>query len=152
MNYQTTLYNAFSGMSAPEKHGVIRFLLANTENASKKSIEEAVEYALKTKPSFGGFVLTAQVNQEIVAVIVANRTGMAAYNPSHIFVYLSVAPSFIDQEDLLQHFITKAISYSDGEVAMHVKPDNPALRVFHKLGFSAEYLELRLNKNASVAV
>jgi ribosomal-protein-alanine N-acetyltransferase len=149
MQFQTTLYNAFSGMTAPEKSAVVRFLQAHTENANKKSIEEAVEYALKNKPSFGGFVLTAQVNRQIIATIVANQTGMAAYSPGHLFVYVTVDQRYLKKEQLLQDFFHKAIDYANGDIAMHVKPDNPALQLFHKLGFSAEYLELRLHKKVS---
>lgn len=150
--YQTTLYNAFSGISPPDQSNIIRFLLEHSENDQRKSIEEAMEYALKNKPSFGGFVLTAQLDQTIVATIVANRTGMAAYSPGLLFAYAAIAPSLMAQKQLVEDFIRKAINLSDGEIAMHLKPSNPILSLFQQFGFASEYLELRLSKNASAAV
>ena len=144
MDYQYELYDAFSGMSSLEKSRVIRFLTENEGKTERDSIREAVEYAMKLKPSFGGFVMVARQKQKIIGVIVANRTGMEAYNPKNIFVFVTVGKKFLGQAAFVKCLIDQAIKYADGDIAMHVKSDNPALSIYQELGFKAQYLELRL--------
>lgn len=151
MVYQTTLFNAFTGISPVEKSAVVSFLCEHTENTSSRNVLEAVEYAVKHKPSFGGFVLTAEKEKQIVAAVVANCTGMEGYNPQNIFVFVSLHKKHRKDEALAKHLLQKAIRYADGEIALHVEPDNPALKTYQKMGFKAQYLELRLNKAEATA-
>ncbi|HQU60843.1 MAG: GNAT family N-acetyltransferase [Phaeodactylibacter sp.] len=145
MSYQFNLYDAFSGINAMEKSKVVHFLCGHNSHSNRQSILEAVEYAVKLKPSFGGFVLTAEIDRQIVGVVVANRTGMESYNPKNLFVFVSLHKDH-EEEALVEALLQKAIRYADGDVAMHVEPDNPALKLYQKLGFQAQYLELRLSK------
>ena len=39
-----------------------------------------------------------------------------------------------------------AIDNAQGNIALHVEPDNPAIKLYEKLGFTNKYLEMRLNK------
>ena len=112
-------------------------------------IREAVEYAVKDKPSFGGFILTVHKDRKIIGTVVANQTGMGGYNPSHIFVFVTLHKSYRKDKKLVQQMMSKAINYADGEIALHVEPDNPALQMYQELGFKAQFLELRLNKPQS---
>jgi ribosomal protein S18 acetylase RimI-like enzyme len=153
MSYQTTVYDAFTGISPMEKNMLVSFLHEHCENAdSPASIREAVEYALKTKPSFGGFILVVRQRHQILAAIVANRTGMEGYSATNIFVYAGFHPECRSNETLIHDAMQKAIGYADGDIAMHVEPNNPALKLYQKLGFSAQYLELRLNKKSKSIV
>ncbi len=145
MPYQFTLYDAYSGINAMEKSKVVHFLCGHNSHASRQSIQEAVEYAVKLKPSFGGFILTAEKDRQIVGAIIANRTGMESYNPKNIFVFVSLHEDFQD-EALIEALMQRAIRHADGDVAMHVEPDNPALKLYQKLGFQAQYLELRFSR------
>jgi ribosomal protein S18 acetylase RimI-like enzyme len=40
----------------------------------------------------------------------------------------------------------RAIELADGDIALHVEPDNPARILYEKLGFTNKYLEMRLKK------
>lgn len=146
MSYQFQLCDAFSGVSPMEKSHIIRFLTEHEGESQRDSIREAVEYAVKLKPSFGGFVLVARQEQQIVGVVVANRTGMEAYNPKHIFVFVTLHKKHKKDKGLVKQLVDQATKYADGDIAMHVKPDNPALHLYKELGFKAQYLELRLPK------
>jgi ribosomal protein S18 acetylase RimI-like enzyme len=152
MAYQLNIYDAFSGMNPMEKDRIIRFLNAFESDNKRENIAEAVEYAVKLKPSFGGFVLTAEQDDQIVGAIVANRTGMGSYNPNHILVFVTLHQDFREDEALTKRLIQKAIQHAKGDIAMHVKPDNPALQLYEKIGFKAQYLELRLSKKDISAV
>lgn len=142
----TTLYNAFTGISLAEKSALVSFLYQHNKNADKQDIYEAVEYAVKLKPSFGGYVLIAKQNQQIVGAIVANRTGMQGYNPNNLFVFISFDEAYIEDETIIPYLMQKAIDYADGDIALHVEPDHPAIKLYQKLGFQSEYVELRLQK------
>ena len=40
----------------------------------------------------------------------------------------------------------KAIEVTNGDIALHCEPDNPAKFLYEKLGFTSKYLEMRLIK------
>ena len=40
----------------------------------------------------------------------------------------------------------KATELTKGDIALHVEPDNPAKKLYEKLGFTNKYLEMRLSK------
>ncbi len=39
--------------------------------------------------------------------------------------------------------MTQALTMTQGGVALHVEPDNPARKLYEKLGFTHKYLEMR---------
>jgi ribosomal protein S18 acetylase RimI-like enzyme len=42
--------------------------------------------------------------------------------------------------------MSTAIGMAEGDIALHVEPDNPAKILYEKLGFTSKYLEMRLKK------
>ena len=46
-----------------------------------------------------------------------------------------------------KQLMQKAIDSADGNIALHVEPENPAVHLYKKLGFTNKYLEMRLVKN-----
>ena len=95
-------------------------------------------------------VIVSEENR-IVGAIVVNQTGMEGFSPNYICVYVTVEDDHDQRDVVLFHLLQKAIEHTNGDIAMHVKPDNPALRVYEKLGFEARYLELRLDKKRVIA-
>lgn len=151
MSRQTTTYNAFTGMSPLEKNALVDFICENAGGASRRDVQEALDYALKRKPSFGGFIITVSENKRLLAAIVVNQTGMEGYNPNNICVYIAVAKKCAQQEAVLQQLMHQAIRHAHGDIAMHIEPDHPALPLYKNMGFRAQYLELRLDKERAIA-
>lgn len=149
---KVNIYNAFTGISTVEKSTITNFLSEHDVDANRQGIHDAIEYAVKLKPSFGGFVLTVQQDEKIIGALVANRTGMEGYNPTHIIVYITLHPKYDKHEDVVRQLIHKAIDHADGDIALHVKPGNPALQLYQKIGFQDQYVELRFNKKTISAV
>jgi ribosomal-protein-alanine N-acetyltransferase len=117
-----------------------------------KDIKEAIAYAQKDSASHGGSVLVAKdENERIVGAVVINKTGMSGYIPENILVYIAVHSDMRGKglgKKLMQH----VIKVTDGDIALHVEPDNPAKFLYEKIGFENKYLEMRLKKNQSSTV
>jgi len=109
----------------------------------KASIDRCLEYALDNTPGTGGFVLTGhEADGRLVGALIMNETGMKGYIPENILVYVAV------HEDcrgkgyggaICKHALNKA----NGDVKLHVEYDNPAKRLYERLGFSNKYAEMR---------
>lgn len=152
MSNETVYYNAYSGMPLRDRIAVVQFLEQHEKAEKKENICEALDYALKVKPSFGGFVLVAKENGTIQGVIVSNCTGMSGYNASHFFVFATYNHQSEKGRNIMLGLMREAIRYAKGQVAMHVSPNHPALHLFQQLGFKSEMLALRLDNTVSMAV
>lgn len=130
-----------------EKEIILDFLFKNLEQYGdpKQDIEKCMNYALNETPSFGGFIVTASIENNIAGVVIVNQTGMKDYIPENILVYIATDANQRGKgigKALMQH----AIDNAQGNIALHVEPDNPAIKLYEKLGFTNKYLEMRLNK------
>lgn len=109
---------------------------------AKEDIQLAIEYALQISASPGGFVFEVRDNSELLGVAVLNKTGMKKYIPANILVYISVHHSTRGKgigKEMMQRIIEKC---KDG-IALHVEPNNEALKLYEKVGFTNKYLEMR---------
>lgn len=130
-----------------KKENLIDFLYKNLENYGdpKNDIKKCIEYTLSDDKSKGGIIITAEENHEIIGCVVTNETGMKGYIPENILVYLATHSKHRGKgigKSLMQHVIES----TDGNIALHVEPDNPARFLYQKLGFTNKYLEMRLIK------
>ncbi len=111
----------------------------------KDDILKCLDYALDQGLQAGGFVVMARENGELVGVLVMNKTGMSGYIPENILVYIAV-----DAEQrgkgIGGKLMGMAIKMASGAIALHVEPDNPARKLYERLGFTNKYLEMRLIK------
>lgn len=112
---------------------------------TKEDIMKAINYALNKGITPGGFVLVGKDGDETVGAVVVNRTGMEGYIPENILVYIATHRERRGKgygKALMQ----TAVDTAEGNIALHVEPDNPARKLYEKLGFTSKYLEMRLNK------
>lgn len=110
-----------------------------------EDIMRAINYSLNKGITPGGFVLVGRDGGEIVGAVVVNKTGMEGYIPENILVYIATHRERRGKgygKALMQ----QAIEMAEGNIALHVEPDNPAKKLYEKLGFTSKYLEMRLNK------
>jgi len=137
-------FNESNPPSASEKEELIDFLFSHLDEFGdpRADIEKSIDFALKIGPSFGGFILEAIEEDQIVSAIVLNQTGMKDYIPENILVYIATHKEKRGRgyaKELLQQAINKA----NGNIALHVEPNNPAKFLYEKLGFTNKYLEMR---------
>ena len=142
------LFNEVNKPSQKEKIEIVEFLFQHLENFgdSKEDIEKAVNYALKETISFGGFILEAFEGDRISCVVVVNQTGMKGYIPENILVYIATHKE-LRGRGIGKKMMLKAIEIADGNIALHVEPNNPARFLYEKIGFTSKYLEMRYIKS-----
>jgi GNAT superfamily N-acetyltransferase len=147
---QTTVFTPTIKPSLVEKESLIDFLFDNLQEYGdpKSDIEKCMEYALKESTSFGGFILVSYLENEISGVVIVNQTGMKDYIPENILVYIATDKNHRGK-GIGKMLMQKAIDLAEGNIALHVEPDNPARFLYEKVGFSSKYIEMRLVKPAN---
>lgn len=111
----------------------------------KKDVVSCLEYAMTSEKGPGGLVITAGEFPLLEAALVVNHTGMAGYIPEHILVYFAVSEN-LRGKGLGQEMMEFLLGKLPGGIALHVEPNNPAIHLYEKLGFTNKYLEMRLSR------
>ncbi len=144
---QTKVFNTINKPNRTEKENLIDFLFNNLQEYGdpKADIEKAINYALKETESFGGFALVSYFEDEISGAVIVNQTGMKDYIPENILVYIATHKNQRGK-GIGKMLMQKSIEIAEGNIALHVEPDNPARFLYEKVGFSSKYIEMRLIK------
>lgn len=112
---------------------------------SKEAIGKSIDYAFSEEKGCGGFLLAAYNENELIGALVMNNTGMSGYIPENVLVYVAVDSRFRGK-GFGREIVNKAISLADGDVKLHVEYENPAKRLYERIGFTTKYAEMRYNK------
>lgn len=111
----------------------------------RNHILDAIGYSMGDQPGQDGFLLIAHENGTILGSVVMNHTNMKGYIPEYILVYIAVHGEARGRglgKGLMQQIVDK----TNGSIALHVEPDNPAKHLYEKVGFTNKYLEMRYQK------
>lgn len=112
---------------------------------SKEAIEKSIDYVFSESEGCGGFLLEAYYEDKLIGALVMNETGMAGYIPENVLVYVAVDSSYRGK-GFGRKIVDKAIEIADGDVKLHVEYDNPAKRLYERIGFTNKYAEMRFHK------
>jgi len=110
-----------------------------------RDIQKCLDYAFSTDESAGGFALAAYLDKKLVGGLIMNRTGMSGYIPENVLVYVAVDGTHRGN-GIGKKIIEKAFDVAEGAIKLHVEYDNPAKRLYERLGFSNKYAEMRYQK------
>ncbi len=105
-------------------------------------IEKALDYALVSGRGQGGFLMLAQEKDNLVGALCMLQTGMGGYIPENVLLFVAVNPDLRGQGiggKLIEHSLREC----KGAVKLHVEYDNPAKRLYERLGFQSKYAEMR---------
>ncbi len=108
-------------------------------------IMNCINFALDDKEKFGGFILLSRENSAITGAVVINKTGMGGYIPDNILVYIAVHKDHRGK-GLGKELMLKTFDKAEGDIKLHVEPENPARFLYEKLGFTSKYLEMRWSR------
>jgi GNAT superfamily N-acetyltransferase len=130
-----------------QKNEIADFLLHHLGNYGdpKEDIMKCLDYALDQSVHAGGFVVLAKEEEQIVGTLIMNKTGMSGYIPENILVYIAVDANQRGK-GIGGKIMETAIKMANGAIALHVEADNPAKKLYERLGFTNKYLEMRLTK------
>lgn len=111
----------------------------------KSAINKCLDFAFEKDGGLGGFMLAAFNDDKLVGALVMNNTGMSEFIPENILVYVAVHES-MRGKGFGREIIEKAINMADGNVKLHVEYENPAKRLYERVGFESKYAEMRFDK------
>ena len=125
---------------------IVDFLFTHLEQYGdqKEAIQKCIDYVMN--PEKGGQIIIGKDDEKIVGITILNQTGMNGYIPENILVYIAVDNS-VRGKGFGKKLMQKAIDSVEGDIALHVEPDNPAKKLYENLGFTNKYLEMRLTKS-----
>ncbi|HPX05362.1 MAG TPA: GNAT family N-acetyltransferase [Tenuifilaceae bacterium] len=129
------------------REDLIEFLFKHLDRFgdSKEAIGKSIDYVFSGQEGKGGFILTGYLNNQLVGVVIMNRTGMDGYIPENILVYIAVDAAKRGN-GIGKQLMEAAIDRSQGDIALHVEYDNPAKRLYERIGFGSKYAEMRFYK------
>ena len=84
-------------------------------------------------------------NDEIIGVVVINKTGMSQYQSENLMTYLAVHKNYRNQ-GFATKLINKAVNYCNGNITLNIKKENNAIKLFEKNGFESMKIEMTLRK------
>jgi ribosomal protein S18 acetylase RimI-like enzyme len=146
MNYK--LINKHSGKDLTyTDERIVDFLHTHLDQYgdAKADIQKCIDYVFD--PHRGGnIILALDDQQDIAGAVILNDTGMSGYIPENILVYIAVHQNQRGK-GLGKELMQQAIKITSGNIALHVEPDNPAVHLYQKVGFTNKYLEMRLQKS-----
>ncbi len=108
----------------------------------KEDINRCLDYAFSDEKSAGGFALAALYEDKLVGALIMNKTGMSGYIPEYILVYVAVDASYRGK-GFGRQIVEESFKHADGNVKLHVEYENPAKRLYERIGFTSKYAEMR---------
>ncbi|MXV38403.1 GNAT family N-acetyltransferase [Flavobacteriaceae bacterium Ap0902] len=147
MNRTINVYNNSNLPNQQKQQDIIDFLYIHLGEYGdeKTAIQKCMNYALDENQYNGGFVMTIEEQDKILAAVIINKTGMSDYIPENILVYIAAHGDYRGQ-GLGSRLIEACIERAEGDIALHVEKNNPAKGLYEKFGFTNPYLEMRLKK------
>jgi len=129
------------------RENFVDFLFSRLERFGdpKEDINACIDYAFSDSQYAGGFCLAAYYENKLAGALIINDTGMKGYIPENILVYVAVDAE-IRGKGIGRQIIEKAISLCNGNVKLHVEYDNPAKRLYERIGFKSKYADMRYER------
>lgn len=107
-----------------------------------RDIRRGIEYALSQEPGQGGFAVLGMLDGRLAGALVMLETGMGGYIPENLLLFVAVDPQ-LRGRGLGRQIVEDALARCEGDVKLHVEYDNPAKRLYERIGFSSKYAEMR---------
>jgi ribosomal protein S18 acetylase RimI-like enzyme len=110
-----------------------------------RDIKSALNYMYSDVEDKGGFLMAMLVENALGGALLMLNTGMSGYVPENILLFVTVDPE-LRGKGMGRKLIERSIAECKGEVKLHVEYDNPAKRLYERIGFTSKYAEMRYSK------
>ena len=120
--------------------------LADYEKAPDEvtvSLDEFVDAGFGDHPVWEAFVIEADGQIQGMALYYIRYS---TWKGRRIYLEDIIVTQNMRGKGVGKQLMQKAIEVSEGDMALHCEPDNPAKFLYEKLGFTSKYLEMRLKK------
>lgn len=114
-------------------------------NDSLEDVNRALEYAFEPGAGQGGFLALVHRDEQLLGACLMLKTGMKGYIPEWILLMVTVDPDTRGQ-GIGRRLIDYCLNEADGNVKLHVEYDNPAKRLYERIGFTTKYADMRYVK------
>lgn len=108
-------------------------------------IHRAFRYCFDVDAGNGGFLVLLEHKKRLGGAVLFLHTGMEGFVPAHILLFIGVDPALRGQ-GLGRKLIERGLALCDGSVKLHVEYDNPAKRLYERVGFTSKYADMRLQR------
>ena len=145
-----TLTFVFAGQQLPlwtNRTAVTDFLHEHLKpyEDTLSDIRRGLDDALENRPGAGGFVVLAHHESRLSGVLVMLGTGMKGYVSENLLLFIAVERT-VRGCGIGSLLVRSAISRCSGDIKLHVEYENPAKRLYERLGFGSKYAEMRFRK------
>lgn len=130
-----------------DRKQVIRFFHETMKpyEDSLKDIEHIFDYLFLKEVGKGGFLMLVVNKDRLAGALLMLNTGMKGCVPENILLFVSVLPS-LRGNGIGRRLVECSIAECKGDVKLHVEYDNPAKRLYERIGFINKYAEMRFIK------
>jgi ribosomal-protein-alanine N-acetyltransferase len=112
---------------------------------SLEDINAALDYMFSQEQYAGGFLMLAEAEGRLAGALLMLNTGMGGYVPENLLLFVSVDPALRGQ-GVGGRLIERSFNECEGDVKLHVDFDNPAKRLYERMGMKHVYAEMRLKR------
>lgn len=122
---------------------LVKFLYNSLEQYRdpEEDIRACLEYIIH--PDKGGYVFVALDEKQVIkGAVFLTRTNMQSFVPDYLLVYIATDKLERGKGIGLQ-LITLVKDSVKAPIALHVEYDNPAKKLYERIGFSSKYAEMR---------
>ncbi|MBD3178377.1 MAG: GNAT family N-acetyltransferase [Candidatus Latescibacteria bacterium] len=110
-----------------------------------EEVKKGIDYALSSTGGKDGFIIFAARGDKPVGAVVMLQTNMSGYVPEFLLLFVAVRPDERGK-GIGGRIIMEAVNRCEGDVNLHVEYDNPAKRLYERLGFVNKYADMRYFK------
>ncbi|MDG6221514.1 MAG: GNAT family N-acetyltransferase, partial [Candidatus Thermoplasmatota archaeon] len=106
-----------------------------------EEIKEALDNAFEE-----GYVLGASLGGRLVGLCILSRMELDTFFPRYHLSYIAADKRYAGR-GVATELMEKAIEVSDGELSLHVEPDNKrAIRLYKKMGLDVQYYRMKYGR------
>ena len=109
---------------------------------TREDVDRGLRFALDLEQPGDGFAVLASQDGKLVGAVVFLATGMKGYVPENLLLFICVDP-MLRGRGLGDQLIRRGLALCQGQTKLHVESDNPAKRLYGRLGFAHKYDEMR---------